>query len=288
MPEAQQAPSWQNVDVFGGMDERDYAKLPEPYKAEVEALWQWAQRRDAMHQAGGSVTQEEMDKSGARENDLQLPPMVNFKLRRIMQRLEANLHMLLADDLALVDEAQALIDAHGQSPQHHRYAAEMLVENNINNAGMMLAVGVEETLINGLKHGVHGDLRKKVVVRQRVDEDTCVIEVEDDGLGYVRSELPDPLTALESGHGRGLLLTDEFAERVERNERGTLVTIYLTRKLLRDRVIENMQKQLDPNEPDKVIKTLQSIRTDKYVVLPVPPASSEEPPMTNPPESPTL
>lgn len=272
------APPWDHIDVFGGMSEEEYAKFPEAYRREVAELRRMAEARDRIHSEQGRVSEEEMDASGARENELQLPPLVLLRLHSIVAHFETDLAMLLADDAALVDHAADVLAQHGPHPRRHRFAAEHLVEHCLRSASAALSVVLDETLLNALKHGIHGDMRRRVYARRRTTPTECVTQVQDEGLGYDASELPDPLVMLGSGHGRGLLITDELSSHVERAERGTLVTITLTRQTFRKRVFESIGRYLDASEhkPELIAERLAALESRLYGQEPAAPATHDE------------
>lgn len=92
--------------------------------------------------------------------------------------------------------------------------------------GVRLAV--EEAIVNAIKHGHQGDTSKVVHVRYHLSSDgQLLIEVEDQGPGFVPEEVPDCclLENLDKGSGRGLFLMRAYMTWVRYNERGTCVTL---------------------------------------------------------------
>src|SRR3954471_18366017 len=53
-------------------------------------------------------------------------------------------------------------------------------------------LALEEAMVNAIKHGNKLDPKKKVVVEAKVTRDRVEIEIEDEGPGFVRSNIPDP------------------------------------------------------------------------------------------------
>jgi serine/threonine-protein kinase RsbW len=94
--------------------------------------------------------------------------------------------------------------------------------------GVRLAI--EEAVVNAVKHGHKGDTAKAVKVRYRVGLRDVLVEVEDQGPGFDRGQVPDPLAPenLDRSSGRGLLLMRSFLT-VRYNERGNRVILYKSR-----------------------------------------------------------
>jgi serine/threonine-protein kinase RsbW len=91
--------------------------------------------------------------------------------------------------------------------------------------GVRLAL--EEAIINGIKHGNHEDPEKLVQIRYALNALEIIIEVEDQGIGFNPSQVPDPLAPenLERPGGRGVFLMRKFMTVVEYNERGNRVVL---------------------------------------------------------------
>jgi serine/threonine-protein kinase RsbW len=97
--------------------------------------------------------------------------------------------------------------------------------------GMRLAL--EETIVNGLKHGHKYDPGKRVVVRYRVGPEQVLVEVKDQGPGFDPSRVPDPTAPenLERPSGRGLLLMRSYMTWIRYNGQGNAVTLCLKKGL---------------------------------------------------------
>jgi serine/threonine-protein kinase RsbW len=95
--------------------------------------------------------------------------------------------------------------------------------------GMRLAL--EEAVANAVKHGHRGDPSKRVRVRVHVTADCVLAEVEDQGEGFDRAQVADPLAPenLERGCGRGLLLMESLVTWCRFNRRGNRVTLCQSR-----------------------------------------------------------
>jgi len=88
-----------------------------------------------------------------------------------------------------------------------------------------IRLAVEEAVINAIKHGHKYDPTKTVEVRYQVNQEHVLLEIEDQGPGFVREQVADP-TAVENWDkpsGRGLLLIQRFTSWVHYNARGNCV-----------------------------------------------------------------
>lgn len=79
-----------------------------------------------------------------------------------------------------------------------------------------IRLALEEALTNAFKHGNKNDPEKKVHVECRVDRDSVVIDVEDEGDGFDPQSVPDPTQTenVEIPSGRGLTLMRAFMTEV--------------------------------------------------------------------------
>ncbi len=91
--------------------------------------------------------------------------------------------------------------------------------------GVRLAL--EEALVNAIKHGNAMDPSKHVRVACEVSYDQVRIEIEDEGPGFVPSEVADPTDDenLDSPGGRGIMLMRAFMNVIEYNAVGNRVTL---------------------------------------------------------------
>jgi serine/threonine-protein kinase RsbW len=86
-------------------------------------------------------------------------------------------------------------------------------------------LALEEALVNAIKHGNQLDPKKKVVVEAKVTKDKVEIEIEDEGPGFARTQIPDP-TAEENlckCSGRGILLIEAYMNSVSWSRGGRRV-----------------------------------------------------------------
>ena len=83
-------------------------------------------------------------------------------------------------------------------------------------------MALEESFTNAIEHGNHCHSEKKFHVACRVSSDLVFISVADEGKGFQRELVPNPLeeTNLDSPSGRGVLLINGFMTRVWYNDAG--------------------------------------------------------------------
>ena len=88
-------------------------------------------------------------------------------------------------------------------------------------------LAVEEALVNAIRHGNKEDVSKQVRVLCRVSTERLLIEIEDEGTGFVPEEVPDCTEDenLEVPSGRGIMLMRNFMTRVEYNDQGNRVLL---------------------------------------------------------------
>lgn len=79
-----------------------------------------------------------------------------------------------------------------------------------------IKLALEEALTNAIKHGNKLDTTKKVKLIARISPSRVEIIVEDEGPGFNRNGVPDPLLDenLEKCSGRGILLIESYMDRV--------------------------------------------------------------------------
>ncbi|MBX2851585.1 MAG: ATP-binding protein [Phycisphaeraceae bacterium] len=88
-------------------------------------------------------------------------------------------------------------------------------------------LALDEALVNAVKHGNKNDPDKTVHVEFDIDNDRMVIQIEDQGPGFVPDELPDPTAEenLSRPNGRGVMLMRAYMTEVDFNERGNRVIL---------------------------------------------------------------
>lgn len=94
-------------------------------------------------------------------------------------------------------------------------------------------LALEEGLMNAIKHGNQRDPTKSVRVFCEVDDQCTHIEIEDEGVGFDPSAVPDPLAdeGLHKCSGRGLLLMRQYMSRVEYQDGGRKLVLEKLRTL---------------------------------------------------------
>ena len=78
---------------------------------------------------------------------------------------------------------------------------------------------------NAIKHGNKQDPRKKATMQFLLDEDKLTIVIEDEGEGFTRKEVADPLDPenLLKSSGRGLFLMEACMDSVTYQANGTII-----------------------------------------------------------------
>ena len=93
-----------------------------------------------------------------------------------------------------------------------------------------LQLGLQEVLVNAVRHGNGNDPLKCVRVRRILTPQWCIFQVQDEGAGLPlqarSSALPDRLDALS---GRGLFLIHQCFDDVRWSRRGNRVQVALRR-----------------------------------------------------------
>ena len=112
---------------------------------------------------------------------------------------------LLESTLESVDAAEALVLEYAQEAGFE--------EEDLHKIGM----AVRETMVNAVVHGNRYNLRKKVHLGIKAEEDRLRITIADEGEGFEPKDLPDPLAEenLLRQSGRGLLLIQAFVDEFE-------------------------------------------------------------------------
>ena len=100
-----------------------------------------------------------------------------------------------------------------------------------NDSVYAIRLALEEALINAIKHGNKLDRKKKVKVEATVTPEQTEIQIEDEGPGFHRENVPDPTADenLERLHGRGILLMEAYMNAVEWSRGGRRVRLVRSR-----------------------------------------------------------
>jgi serine/threonine-protein kinase RsbW len=93
-----------------------------------------------------------------------------------------------------------------------------------------IGIAVRESMVNAVVHGNRYNSRKKVHFEILKSESGLTIRIGDEGEGFERKEVADPLAEenILKFSGRGLLLIEAFMDEYKteaRSPRGTLVTL---------------------------------------------------------------
>ncbi len=120
-------------------------------------------------------------------------------------------------------EARQAQDKVVSAVQQHRYDADSV---------FAIKLALEEAVINAIKHGNKFDRKKNVIVEAVVSDDRVEISVEDQGPGFDRTCVPDPLAEenIERLHGRGLLLMEAYMNDVRYSKGGRRVHLLRLRR----------------------------------------------------------
>ena len=88
-------------------------------------------------------------------------------------------------------------------------------------------LALDEALVNAVKHGNRNDPDKMVHVEFSIDPDRIVVQIEDQGPGFIPDELPDPTAEENLGrpNGRGVMLMRAYMTTVDFNDRGNRVIL---------------------------------------------------------------
>lgn len=130
-------------------------------------------------------------------------------------RLEMTIQSSFDDLERVVDQAEAFFSTHSED-EDLVYKAVLLAS---------------EAVTNAIEHGNESIVERKVEIVFEELAGAFIIEVEDEGEGFQRSEVEDPLDAdnlLEDG-GRGLFLIERMADEVRYEHGGRRTVIRFDR-----------------------------------------------------------
>ncbi len=90
-----------------------------------------------------------------------------------------------------------------------------------------LPMVVDEVLSNAIEHGNNGNEDLKIHVRIYISTNRIIIQVEDQGEGFIPEDIEDPrdLENIYKGSGRGIFLMKELMDKVSFRKGGRLVEI---------------------------------------------------------------
>ena len=86
-------------------------------------------------------------------------------------------------------------------------------------------LGLEEAIVNAIRHGNRLDPAKKVRLNCSVDAKKFLVQIEDEGAGFDPNDFPDPLAPenLERACGRGVFLMNSYMTWIKYNDKGNCV-----------------------------------------------------------------
>jgi serine/threonine-protein kinase RsbW len=118
---------------------------------------------------------------------------------------------------------------------HAAIEAELLRRGYDPAASFAIRLALEEGINNGFRHGNKSDPEKTVKMRCRIDDDTVLIEIEDEGPGFDPATVPDPTDDenIEIPSGRGIMLIRAYMSEVDYVAPGNLLRMVYRKK--RDR-----------------------------------------------------
>lgn len=95
------------------------------------------------------------------------------------------------------------------------------------NEVLDIVQAVEEALVNAIKHGNKCDCRKRLRVAFGIGDECFQVCIEDEGLGFDLSSVPDPIAPdhIEMPCGRGLLMMKHFMSEVHHVNPGNAVVM---------------------------------------------------------------
>jgi serine/threonine-protein kinase RsbW len=123
---------------------------------------------------------------------------------------DSKFHFVIPSDYAHMREVQGQVMA---AVAAHKFDDESC---------FAIKLALEEGLINAIKHGNKLDAAKTVTVDAKVGDKLVEIVIQDQGVGFDRTSVPDPTDDqnLEKSSGRGLLLIEAYMTDVEYFDRG--------------------------------------------------------------------
>ena len=133
------------------------------------------------------------------------------------------------------DKSWTIPSTNTAAAQVQQEIVEAIEQQGYNDAVFAVRLALDEALVNAVKHGNRYDPDKTVRVEFNINEDRIVIQVEDQGPGFVPDALPDPTAEENLGrpHGRGVMLMRAYMTQVDFNERGNRVILTKRRDCLR-------------------------------------------------------
>ncbi|MCG8623176.1 MAG: ATP-binding protein, partial [Proteobacteria bacterium] len=117
------------------------------------------------------------------------------------------------------------------SSMRHVYLLDVVVTEILQEKGFneeiqeQINLAAIEAGTNAIKHGNKENPSKKAIIQFLLDEDKLTIVIEDEGEGFTRKEVADPLDPenLLKSSGRGLFLMEAYMDTVTYEANGTII-----------------------------------------------------------------
>jgi len=100
---------------------------------------------------------------------------------------------------------------------------KIMEENNFSSEDVFaMHLGLEEALMNAIKHGNNNDPHKTVTVNINISEKQAEISISDQGSGFDLKNIPDPREGqnIYKVGGRGIFLIKTYMDLLEFNDAG--------------------------------------------------------------------
>ena len=108
---------------------------------------------------------------------------------------------------------------------------KFLVENSLKDIAFDVILVMREALTNAVKYGSGENLKKKIKYRLKIQGNSLIMKVEDEGEGFDwKKILKRGLPMADSSNGRGLAIMKSYFRIIEYNKKGNILTLY--KKLL--------------------------------------------------------
>lgn len=205
----------------------EFEALPEGYRNDVARLDAASASRKGA--PGNDEALAVLDRAGMEENDLRLPPLISALINRITAEIENGVaaRFLQAHGVLAPLVRQRLKEVGMEDIGGNRVEIEELTIVIVNHVSQSISLAIHELLINSVKHGNTGDVRKIARLRLRYTDTGeaggAEGQVSDEGYG-IPPKLPDPTAELSSLHGRGILLGVSFLDELSYEAWGTVVS----------------------------------------------------------------
>ena len=112
-----------------------------------------------------------------------------------------------------------------------RKTEKFLVENSLKDIAFDVILVMREALTNAVKYGSGENSKKKVKYSLKIQDDSLIMKVEDEGEGFDwKKILKRSLPLANSSNGRGLAIMKSYFHIIEYNKKGNI--LYLHKKLL--------------------------------------------------------